>query len=99
MWGKHHTEETKRKISEANSGNVAWNRGKSRSESTKEKIRQAVKSKYHAYAQSRKVRCVETGEVFESAAEADRFYGFRKCILPRAPRLGWTTKNGYHWEY
>lgn len=28
LWGKHHTEETKKKISEANKGNISWCKGK-----------------------------------------------------------------------
>lgn len=40
--GKNHTEEAKQKISNAHKGKVPWNKGKPRSEETKEKIRQTL---------------------------------------------------------
>ena len=40
--GKHHTEETKLKISKAHIGKTPWNKGVPRSEETKEKIRQTL---------------------------------------------------------
>lgn len=41
--GKHHSEETKRKISEGNKGKTAWNKGKHNSEETKYKQSKANK--------------------------------------------------------
>lgn len=46
MYGKHHTEETRRKISEANKGNPSPNLGKKFSEESKEKMRVAKRGKY-----------------------------------------------------
>ena len=46
MFGKHHSEETRRKISTANKGKPAHNKGKHLSEETKRKLRDANKGKH-----------------------------------------------------
>lgn len=40
--GKHHTNESKCKIGDANRGKIPWNKGKLQTPETKEKIRQSV---------------------------------------------------------
>ena len=48
----------------------------------------------------RKVRCVETGEIFESERQARLKGGYNSCRIGEACRSGGTkTVNGYHWEY
>lgn len=47
----------------------------------------------------RKIRCVETGEVFPSVSEACRHcYITTGCIYPALQNAG-RTAAGYHWEY
>lgn len=45
FYGKNHTEETKKKISEGNKNKIPWNKGKQRSEETKRKISDTLKAK------------------------------------------------------
>lgn len=87
-------EDWRRKISEANKGNIPWNKGLSYScptmkgvfakennpfyghhhtEETKEKLRQARLGKPSPIA--KKVICTTTGEVFSSAADANKKTG------------------------
>lgn len=46
MLGRHHSEETKKKISEANKGNLGPNLGKKLSKETKDKISEAAKDRF-----------------------------------------------------
>lgn len=47
---------------------------------------------------ARKVRCVETGEVFNSAVEASKRKGLISAHITRSIKRNW-THGGYHWEY
>ena len=66
--GTHHSEETKRKIGESQKGKIV-------SDETKEKM---SRNHYDANGannpRARKVRCIETGEVFDTAKEAGEKY-------------------------
>lgn len=46
FFGKHHSEETKKRISEAKRGKESWNKGKSFSEESRRKMSEARKGKY-----------------------------------------------------
>lgn len=46
----------------------------------------------------RKIRCVETGIVYDSTREAERQTGIGHECLSRAARKNGTS-HGYHWEY
>ena len=54
-YGKTHTEETKKKISEANKGKQSRNKGKSLSEETKKKISKSHKDKTHTEETKKKI--------------------------------------------
>lgn len=49
----------------------------------------------------KKVLCIETGEIFESGAEAARAKGLHKNAIPcvLGPHHQSKTTGGYHWKY
>ena len=47
----------------------------------------------------RKVRCIETGIVFESINEASRHYNINQSNLIKCLKGRKETCGGYHWEY
>ncbi len=49
FYGKHHSEETKKKISEANKGQIPWIKGKHLSEEAKKKISESRMNKPHPH--------------------------------------------------
>ena len=48
---------------------------------------------------ARKVRCIETGEVYNSCREADRKLGLSECAVSKVLRGISKTAKGYHFEY
>ena len=87
--GKKHSEETKRKISETR-------KGKHFSEEHKRKMSEAMINRKDL---SKKVLCVETGEVFESASEASRKTGIHKGSISQVCLGKRKTAGGYHWKF
>lgn len=65
-------------------------KGKSLSEETKRKIGEA---------NAKKILCVETGEIFESAHEASRKTGVNFRSISKVCLGKRKTTGGYHWEY
>ncbi len=53
--GRHCSKETRKKLSEANKGNIVWNKGKHLSEKTKRKISEARKGKHHSEETKEKI--------------------------------------------
>lgn len=70
--GGNASEETKRKISEAQKGEKHPNYGKHLSEETKRKISEAQKGANNV--KSKSVICITTGRIFSSVREAGRYY-------------------------
>ena len=91
LYGKHLPEETRQKLSEAHKGERNPNYGKPRSAETRRKI---------GKGNSKKVRCIETGEIFDSvtAASIDKGILSNSCISA-ALHGRYKTSGGYHWEY
>lgn len=142
--GVHHTEETKRKISEAKKGKV-YRKGYHFSEESKKKMSESHKGKYHgkpvkpkppkrpkrgftisdehkkriseantgiyrspevranmskAQIKTKKpVRCIDTGEVFESQTEAMKHFNIDKTLIGRACKGKQKTAKGLRFEY
>ena len=48
--------------------------------------------------QKGRVMCVETGEIFASAAEASRLTGINDCGIRRCCQGDQQTSGGYHWK-
>ncbi len=49
-------------------------------------------------SKAKTVRCIETGEIFESTHEVERVHGFRQGNVSKACREHGKA-YGYHWEY
>ena len=89
-YGTHRPSEVVEKIKQSHLG-------KSVKEEVKKKISEKLKGKYYG-SKNVKVRCLETGDVFDSYNAAARFAkvpaaGIRYCITGRQK-----TSGGYHWE-
>lgn len=63
-----------------------------------ENNKHGTRSARQAATQCKSVRCVETGEVYESAKAAAAAMNVTSSSLSRAARAGGTC-CGYHWEY
>lgn len=76
-YGKPRSEEVKRKISVANTGKAAWNKGMSMSDDFKEMSKKKWRDYYSTHRPSNlvKIVCLDTGEVFDSISEAGDKYG------------------------
>ena len=94
MYGKHHSGETKNKISKAMKGKPSNTKGRhwNLSEEVKRKL-------INREDLSKKVLCVETGEVFESIKDAQRKTGIFQSGISKACRGKYKTAGKFHWEF
>lgn len=83
--GKHPTEETRRKLVESHLGIRP-------SEETRMKMRNSSHNR-------KRTKCIETGVIYNSAAEAARQTGFSSTSISDACTGIRETSHGYHWEY
>ena len=93
--GKTFSEETRRKISEANKGrHFSEETRRKLSEKAKHRTKEVIEKA--ASKRRKKVICVETGEIFESAKYVQRKKNIQiyECLHGRAK-----TAGGYHWRY
>ena len=90
MWGKHHSEETKKKISEARKGQFL-------SEETKQKISEKMSGSNNPRA--KKVLCIETNQIFNTAKEAGEWVKRDYSAICKVCNGKAKTCEGYHWKY
>jgi group I intron endonuclease len=94
MLGKHHSEETKRKMREAQLGRtISEERKKRQSEAMTGLM---VGSRNH---KSRAVRCINTGEVFESMRIAAQTKGVLQPKIWKCCNGEASHTHGLRWEY
>lgn len=94
MLGKHHSEETKRKMREAQLGRTISEEQKKRQ--SKAMTGLMVGSRNH---KSRAVRCVNTGEVFESQRIAAQAKGVLQSKIWKCCNGEASHTHGLKWEY
>lgn len=89
----HHTEESKRRMSEAR-------KGKPCAPFSAEHI-QRIKENHAGGAEKKMVLCADTGEVFGSINEAARAKGINKKGISGCCRKieNYNTAGGYHWRF
>ena len=107
MGGGQISEETRRKLSEANKGERNPNYGKHLTEETRRKISEAKKGKHRTLteetrrklseAHNKKVECIETNKIYSSLAEAATKTNTRHISEVCNGRR--KTAGGYHWRY
>ena len=85
--GRHHSEETKKKMSESRMGHAT-------SDETKQKISEA-----HKRLRNRMVLCVELDCVFESLDEASDVTGCWKSGIVQCCKGKQKSCKGYHFKY
>ena len=97
------SEKTKKKLSKANKGKVAWNKGQKMSEDFKEKCRKAKKGKglnENLLNSIRKtVKCVETGIIYESILLASKKTKINVSNIAQNCKNKRKSAGGFHWEY
>lgn len=100
-YGRKHTEEERRKISEAITGRHL-------SEEHKQNISEFMKGRFVGRPRpegsgrpSKRVICIETGEVFDSIADAARAKNMyqSKWNISNVCKGNANTAGGYHWKY
>ena len=111
LYGTHLTEAQKKHISNKLTGRTfsdshrlhlsLASRGVQKSESHKAKCRVASLGKNRGAANhmAKSVRCIETGEVFGSMADACRKHNLHSGHLSYCCKGKLKTHRGYHWEY
>lgn len=97
--GGKHTKETKAKMSASKSGENNPFFGRQLSEDHKKKIRETRKDRGIEPVNKQRVRCLETGIIYESTAQATRETGIHNYAIRRVCYGERKTAGGYHWEY
>lgn len=110
FYGKHHTEEAKKKISEHCNGM----KGKKLSEESKEKMRCAALERFNGIngekerrrlseamsdsAKKTAIICIETNQFFKSISDASKEYNINKGAIHQVLDKSNRTAKGYHWR-
>lgn len=97
MKGKHHSEETKQKMSNSQKGEKGYWYGKTMSETTRKKISESKKGMNNKRCKA--VKCIETSEIYYSAKNAQDNTGCRANAITACCKGKRKTCGGFHWEY
>ena len=88
-------EATHKKMSESHTGKNNYFYGKHHTEESKRKMSETSKIKNNFV----KVRCVETGEIFNSIIDASKKYNLKATNITRVCKGKRNRTGGFHWEY
>lgn len=89
-YGKHFSEEHRRKISEAKKGHQSTFKGMHHSQRTKDKL-----SAEH----SKPINRIEDGKTYKSIKEASKDIGISSTAICNCLKGKTKSAGGYHWEY
>lgn len=78
-------------------GRISEKRNKKLSKETIDKIKNTIRNKTTCFGY--KVKCIETGQIFNSATEASIFIGLTKDRVSQCCRGVTKSAGGLHWEY
>lgn len=96
--GKKRTKEVRERLSNINRGEGNGFYNKKHTEETKDLIRQFRLSENNP--KNKAVRCIETGQIYYSAAEAARQNNIKnRARISECARGVRKSYKGYHWEY
>lgn len=107
MYGKHHSEETRAKISKAITGEHNPNFGKHFSKDHRAKLSAALSGENNYWygktgilnKASKQVYCEELSRIFGSAKEAAAELGIDNSSIGKCCKGSRKTAGGYHWRY
>lgn len=95
--GKMATETALRNQSAAHIGQKAWNKGVPMTEEARQKLSQAKRGQKPPNC--KKVRCIETGEVFASAGDASRALNLRQGGITAVCRGEYKSTGGFTFRF
>jgi hypothetical protein len=95
------SESSRKKSSDSHKGQVSGMKGKHFTEKTRKRMSESRKNRHMGKDNptSRKVRCVETQEVFNSIKEVGRLKNISTGHISDCCRGIRNTTQGFHWEY
>lgn len=96
--GKKVSEETRKNLSISHKGKPSNNKGKKFDEKWRENLSKAHKGKKPIHCM-RKVKNLDTGQVFNSITEAGKFYNINHSHISCVCNGKRKTAGGYRWEY
>jgi len=105
-YGRHMPDARKARIADAMRGEKGYWYGKKLPQETLDKMSAALKGKPCAVEfkemneqRKRKVRCIETGAVYESITQAEKDTGISHVSITRNAHGKQLTAGGLHWEF
>ena len=100
-YGKHLTEDTKKKLSESHKGKCKYWLGKKRNKQTIEKIiaKRKGKNRGKNNVSSKPILCIDTNVLYESIGEASRILNISRTGIMNCLKRTTKTSGGYKWYY